>query len=165
MVGQHLDAPFRHHAGCDARNGEGRRVWAGRGLDWTRHPDQVANGEIIRGEAAVCSFRVRHGESREMHSGVAFERRIELTGQRRIGCLEQNLAIAASEHDGDVAGSGRTRAAGGIRADLDGNRRRRKSATRQRAARGLGIAHEMGDVIEEYFFARRKLAVDLVTWG
>ena len=54
MVGQHLDASFRHRARFEAGDGEGRRIRAGFGRDRPRHSDEFANCKIIGGETAVC---------------------------------------------------------------------------------------------------------------
>ena len=147
VMGQHLDAAFRHHPGLDAGDGEGRGAGAGCGLDRARHVHQRPDRKAVGRETPVRLFRVGDGEGGEMQSGVARERRIEFAAQRRIGGLEQHLDIAARKHGGDVAGSGRAHAACGIGADLDRDRRRRKAAARKGAARRFGVMNEMGEMI------------------
>src|SRR5580704_7128952 len=69
------------------------------------------------------------------------------------------------QHDGNVARSGRTCAAGGIGIDLDRDRRRRKAAALKRPACRFRVAHEMADMIEKNLIAGRKPAVDLALCG
>ena len=147
VMGQHLDAAFRHRAGLDAGDGEGRGAGAGCGLDRARHVYQGPDQKSVGRETPVRHFGVGDSEGGEMQSGVARERRIEFAAQRRIGGLEQHLDIAARKHGGDIAGSGRAHAAGGIGADLDRDRRRREAATRKSAARRFGVVNEMGEMI------------------
>src|SRR3984885_8119994 len=100
-----------------------------------------------------------------MQPGMTVERGIEFAAKRSIGGLEQHFDVAAREHDGDVAGSGRPGGASRIGIGLNRDRCRRKTATCKRTARGLGVAHEMGDMIEKNLVAGRQLAVDLVARG
>ncbi len=80
-------------------------------------PAAVATGRCIctnsRTRKSVCRKppmrlrRVGDRQGRKMHSGMALQRGIEFAAERRIGGLEQNFEIAARQHGGDVAGSGR----------------------------------------------------------
>src|SRR5271155_1885758 len=45
VVRQHLNSPFRHHLGLDARNGERRRPGTGLGFDRTLHAHEFAHPE------------------------------------------------------------------------------------------------------------------------
>ena len=87
---------------------------------------------------------------------MAGQRQIEFASEQRVGGLEQHLDIAAAEHGGDVAGSGR-RAVG---IGLHRRRGRREPRPRQCAARGSLVADEMPHMVEKDFRANRQLAVD-----
>jgi hypothetical protein len=131
----------------DTGDSEGRGAGAGFGLDRARHVHQGPDRKAAGREAPVRPLRVGDGEGGEMQSGMARQRGIEFAAQRRIGGLEQHLDVAARKHRGDVAGSSRAHPAGGIGADLDRDRRRRKTAARKSAARRLGVMDEMGEMI------------------
>ena len=144
-VGQHLDAALRHRAALEPHHREGGDARPGLGLDRALELHQRPHGKARLGQAPVLAFGIDDRERRQMHAGVAGQRRLELAAERRVGGLEQHLDIAAAEHRGDVAGAGR-RAVGIV---LHRHRRRRKARARQRPARGLGVADEMADVIEK----------------
>jgi len=97
-----------------------------------------------------------------VHAAIAHKAGFKLAAEHGVGSLEQHFDIATREHRGDIAGAGRLRrAAGRIGIDLDGLGRRGKAGADERFARGIGIAHEMAEVIEEDLIADRKLAVGL----
>jgi hypothetical protein len=102
---------------------------------------------------------IRGGEGREVDAGIARARHLQFAAERRVGGLEQHFDVTAREHRRHVAGAGRTQRAIGIGSDLNGNRRRGKACARERAARRLRLAHEMGNVIEENLLEDGKLAV------
>ena len=93
---------------------------------------------------------VGDGEGRKVHAAVARETCVELAAERRVRGLEQHLDIAAREHGGDIAGAGTLRrAAGRIGINLNGDGRGGEARPRERAARRIGIAYEMADMVEE----------------
>jgi hypothetical protein len=102
---------------------------------------------------------IRHRKRRKMDASVARQRRIQLAAERRIGGLEQHFDVAAREHGRHVAGAGGARRALGFGNHLNGNWCRSKSGARERAARGVRIAHEMADMVEENLVEDGKLAV------
>ena len=115
------------------------------GFDRALKLHQRPHGKARVGQAPVRTLGVGHRECREVHPGMARQRQIEFAPERRVGGLEQDLDIAAGEHGGDVAGSGR-RAVG---IGLHRLRGRREARPRQRAACGSLIADEMPDVVEK----------------
>jgi hypothetical protein len=125
------------------------------------HLDERLHAKAGIGEPPMRRRGIGHREGGEMHAGMARHGGLELAAERRIGGLEQRLDIAASQHRRDVAGAGGTLAAVGAGVDLNGNRCRSKAHARERAARRLGIPHEMSDVVEEDLPAHGKLAVGL----
>ena len=129
-------------------------------------PDPGAGGARDRGaehhrrtSGAGAPGGIRGGEGREVDAVIAGARRFQLAAERRVGSLEQHLDITAREHRRHVAGSGRTQRAIGTGSDLNGDRRRGKTCARERAARGLRLADEMADVIEENLVENGKLTV------
>ena len=70
VMRQHLNSPFRHRFGLDARNGEGRRRRAGHGLDRSLHVHQIANRETIRRQPPMRLFCIGDGKGCKMQPGV-----------------------------------------------------------------------------------------------
>ena len=138
-------------------------------------PDAVSTGRCMRTKSRTAkpSFASRrcaycgigHGKGRKMQSGVTAKRRVEFAAKRRVRGLEQDFEITARQHRGDVAGSGRARAARRSGLDLNRYRRRREAAARQRPASRFAVAHEMPDVIEKDFVAGGEPAIDSVRRG
>src|SRR5439155_23601225 len=122
--------------------------------------DQGAHATARLRQPLVRLGRVGDRESGEMHAAIAPHRMVQLLGEFCIRRLEQRLDIAARQHGGDVAGAGRLRrTARGVRIELDGFRRRCESGPRQRAARGLRVAHEMADMVEKNLVSDGELAI------
>ncbi len=108
----------------------------------------------------MLGARVGDREGREVDARIAREPGVELAAERRVGGLEQHLDVAAREHRRDVAGAGELRrSARRIGIDLHGQRRRCEARAHERLRRGLRIAHEMADVVEEDLAAERQLPV------
>ena len=106
-MGQHLDAALRHRAALEPHHREGGDVRPAHGLDRTLELHQRPHGKARLGQTPMLALGVGDRERGEMHPGVARQRQVELAAERRVGGLEQHLDIAAAEHRGDVAGSGR----------------------------------------------------------
>ena len=104
---QHLDASFRiaprsNRTTVNAATSGPATVSTGR---WNCTSGRMAKPASVR--PPVLALGVGNRERGEMHPGMTRQRQIELAAERRIGGLEQHLDIAAAEHRGDVAGSGR----------------------------------------------------------
>ncbi len=100
-------------------------------------------------------IRIGHGERHQLDAGIARQRRLELTAERRIGGLEQDLHVAARQHRADIAGAGRP----AVRRDLHRNRGRREARADKHRARDLRVADEMADMVEKYLAPRRQLRI------
>ena len=157
VVGQHLDAAFRHLAGLDARHGERRSGGAGLGVDRTLERRQRSRTEARLSEPSVPGAGVGDRERRQLDAGITCKRRLELAAKRRVSGLEQHLDITARQHGADIAGAGRP----AVRRDLHRDRRRRKAGARKRGSRHLRITNEMADMVEKNLIAQRQLAVGI----
>src|SRR5262249_9982743 len=143
----------------DARQREGGGSRRPAGLDRALHVPQGPHPKAALGEPAMRCGGVRDREGREVDAGITRARYLQLAAERRGRGRDMYLEMTAREHRRYVASAGRTRRVVRIGSDLNGNRRRGEARARERAARGLRIAHEMADMIEENLLEDGKLAV------
>ena len=153
VVGEHLDAAFRHLAELDPRHREGRGCGARLGADRTLKRRQRPRTETRFAKPPMPRAGIGDREGGELQARMARQRRLELAAERGVRGLEQHLDIAAREHRADIAGAGRP----AVGRDLHRLRRRRKSGAHQRRGRSLRVAHEMADVIEKNLIAERAV--------
>ena len=79
---EHLDAAFRHRAALEPDHREGGDVRPGHGFDRALELHQRPHGKARFGQAPVRAFGVGDRERREMHAGMAGQRRLELAAER-----------------------------------------------------------------------------------
>ena len=77
---QHLNSPFRHHAGLDAGDGEGRGGGAGFGIDRALHVHEFAHAKSVGRKPPVRLGRIGDGKGGKMQPGMARQARHRTRG-------------------------------------------------------------------------------------
>ena len=149
MVLTILDAAFRHGAGRDAHDREACRVFAVRGAQLALQRHRLERRKSFPRKPRMIEIWRGGSKCDQVDTGVACDRRAQLSGNLGIAGRRQAFDVAAFKHDAAIAGAGGHQRA----ADLDAMRLRRERGQRepeffQRRRRVVHMRHEMRKMVE-----------------